>query len=267
MMKLRHIKILAFILFLLVFASCSKFQKLLKSSDFNLKYEKAVEYYEKEDYYRALSLFEDIENIFKVSEKGQRIQYYMAYCYYNQGQHLMAGYYFRNFARRFPTNIHAEECEYMTAYCLYLNSPEPSLDQEYTVKAINELQAFMNKYPNSERIEEANKLMSKLRHKLEVKSFKSAKLYYDLGDYKAAGIALQNNLKDYPDSPFREEVRFLLLKSQFLFAEKSIASKKTARYQTAINEYYALIADFPETKYLREAKRMFNDASEKIKNK
>ncbi|PKP17320.1 MAG: outer membrane protein assembly factor BamD [Bacteroidetes bacterium HGW-Bacteroidetes-21] len=266
-MKISATRILYILLISTAISSCSKFQKVMKSSDFNLKYDKAVEYYEKKDYYRAVSLFEDIENIFKASEKGQKIQYYMSYCYYNQGNHILAGHYFLNFAGRFPNNEHSEECEYMAAYCSALLSPEPSLDQTYTRQAIDEMQAFVNKYPNSTRISECNRIIGKLRYKLETKSFEAARLYFNIGDYKAATISFKNNLEEFPDSPFRENVRFLMLKSWYLYAQKSILSKQPERFQNTINEYYALIAEYPETQYLKEAQKIFADATEKITKK
>lgn len=239
----------------------------MKSSDYNEKYDAAVAYYEKEDYYRAVSLFEDIENIYKASEKGQKIQFYMSYCYYNQGNHVLAGHYFRNFAQRFPYNKHAEECEYMAAYCSAVLSPETSLDQTYTVKAIDEMQAFINKYPGSTRIEECNRIIRKLRNKLETKSFEAASLYFKIGDYKAATVAFKNSLDDYPDSPYRENIRFLLLKAWYLYAEKSVARKQQERYQNCVNEYFALVAEYPSSEYMKEAKKIYESATGKITKK
>lgn len=246
--------------------SCSKYQKLLKSNDYVLKYNKAVEYYEKKDFYRAVSLFEDLENIFKGSERGEKVYYYLAYCYYNQGDHILAGYYFQNFAYKFPLSSHKEECAFMSAYCAYLNSPDPSLDQTYTYKAIEEMQLFINKYPKSERVPQCNEIIDKLRDKLEIKAFDAAKLYFNIGEYKAAITALKINLEDYPDTRFREDIRYLILRSSYELAINSIESKRLNRFQSTVDEYYALIAEFPESKYLKEAKKIFENSTEKLKN-
>lgn len=255
-----------FISFSVILGSCSKYQKYLKSSDYALKYDKGVEYYEKKDYYRAIGLFEELENIYKGSEKAEKIQYFMAYCYYNQGDNILGGYYFKNFSERYPLSIHREECDYMSAYCSFLNSPEPSLDQAYTYKAIEEMQMFLNKYPKSTRLAECNKIVDDLRDKLEIKSFRSSKLYFDIGDYKAAIVALKNGLNDYPDTQFREEILYLTLKSSFLYAENSIIAKKTERYQNTVDEYYNLISEYPNTEYLKEAKKIFDASTNKLQN-
>lgn len=248
----------------IISTSCSEYQKLLKSSDFELKYTKAVEYYDKEDYFRALSLFEELLTMYKGTTRAEEIYYYYAYCHYNQGDHIMAGYHFSNFGKTYPNSKHKEECIYMSAYCQYLNSPEPSLDQSYTVKAIDELQLFINRFPKSERVAECNELIGKLRNKLEVKSFNNAKLYFDIKDYKAAIVSLKNSLKEFPDTKFREETLFLILKSSFVLAENSIEKKKLDRFKQAITEYYAFIDEYPESEFLKKAEDIYTAAQKNV---
>ena len=260
-------KYFSYLLIISVFfiTSCSKFQKVLKSSDYNMKYDKAVEYYQNEDYFRALSLFEEILTIYKGTSKGELIYYYYCYCNYYQDDYILAGYHFKVFALTYPFSKYKEECDYMAAYCDYLNSPEYSLDQTYTIQAITALQQFADNYPNSTRIAECNNLIDKLRYKLELKSYKNSKLYYDIGDYQAAITSIKSTLDDYPDSPFREELMYMLLQSNYYFAENSIVNKKKERYQNAVTEYYSLINEFPQTKYLDYAQKIYKDCVKELK--
>ena len=262
----KNINIALIVSISIILASCSKYQKLLKSSDYAAKYENGVKYFEKKDYFRAVGLFEELENIYKGSGKAEKIQYYMAYCYYNQGDHILASYYFKSLSNKYPFSEHREECEYMAAYCSYLNSPDPNLDQTYTYKAMEDMQLFINKFPTSSRIPECNRIIDQLRSRLETKSFNAAKLYFDIGDYKAAIIAFKNGLNDFPDTPFKEDMLYLTLKSSFLLAENSITYKKAERYQNAVDEYYTLIAEYPQTKYIKEAQRIFENSTDNLKN-
>lgn len=252
-------------LIVLIAGGCSNYQKLLKSSDYDLKYEKALEYYAKPDYYRAQQLLEELLTIFKGSKRGEEVYFYYTYCYYGQNNFILAGYHFRNFAKTYPTSKHTEECEYLAAYCYYLESPEYSLEQSNTFRAIDALQLFINKYPTSVHVEECNNLIDKLRDKLEEKSYYSARLYYDIGDYKAAIIALKIGLKDYPDTQFREDMLYLIVKSSYLLAENSIENKKMERYQAAINEYYALVDEFPKSEYVKEAEKIYDTSLKFVK--
>ena len=112
--------ILYSLLILLLFASCSKYQKILKSTDLNFKFDKAVMYYEKDDYNRALPLFEELSTAFRGSAKAEEVNYYYAYCHYSLGEYLMAAYLFETYAQTYPNGKHTEECQYMSAYCYYL---------------------------------------------------------------------------------------------------------------------------------------------------
>ncbi|NSW45017.1 MAG: outer membrane protein assembly factor BamD [Bacteroidales bacterium] len=250
----------------LVALGCSNFQKLLKSTDYNLVYNEAVKYYEKKDYFRAQSLFENLENIFKASDKADKILYYLGYCYYNQRDYIMASYYFKNVGNRYPLSPLREESDFMAAYCSYLDAPDYSLDQTYTYQAIDQMQAFINRYPKSDKIKQCNEIIDNLRAKLEKKAFEAAKLYYKTGYYQSAIIALKNSLQEFPDSRYREETLFLILKSSFIYAQNSIEEKKKERMAATINEYYTFTSEYPNSTFLNEAKKIYNQASEIVKN-
>ncbi len=258
-------KILIITLFVFLLSSCSEYQKILKSNDYNLKYKKAVEYYESGDYYRAQSLFDELVSLFKGTDKAEDILYYYADCHYQQRDYVIAAYYFDNFAKTFPYSPKTEQAVYNSAYCYYLNSPRSSLDQSDTKKAINAMQYFINKYPDSNKIDEANEIIDKLHFKLEEKSYNNARLYYKLGDYQAATIALKNSIKDFPDSKYREEILYLIVKSSFLLAEMSVPSKQGERYQNTISEYFVFIDEYPESKYLKEIEKMYIKSVSRIK--
>lgn len=245
--------------------SCSPYQKLLKSSDYNLKYEKAVEYYNNEDYYRAQTLFDEIVPIFKGTNKSEKIMYLYADCHYKQRDYILAAYYFDNYAKTFPFADSTQVAQYYAAYCYYLNSPKPSLDQSDTYKAINAMQDFINKYPKNIYVEQANNYIELLRAKLEQKAYDNARLYYKLGDYQSASIALKNNLKDFPDTQYREDILYLLVKSSFLLAENSIAEKQGERYQATIAEYYNFIDEFPQSDFTKEIEKMYTKSVNQIK--
>lgn len=262
----RPYKLTIILIITIIISSCSDFQKLLKSNDYNLVYNEAVKYYEKKDYFRAQSLFENLENIFKASDKADKILFYLGYCHYYQHNYIMASYYFKNVGNRYPLSPLREESDFMAAYCSYLDAPNYSLDQTYTIQAIDQMQAFINRYPKSDKIPQCNEIIDKLRERLERKAFENAKLYYKIGDYKAAVVALKNTLIEYPDTRFREETLFLIFKSSFIYAQNSVESKKVERMVNAINEYYTFVGEFPNSKYINEAKKIYEQATKYIKN-
>jgi len=239
--------------------SCSKYQQLLKSTDFDTKYAKGIEYYDKEDYYRALPLFEELLGLYRGTAKGAEVYYYYAYSHYGLTDYILAGYYFENYAKSFPKSKHTEECEFMNAYCNYLMSPISSLDQTNSQKAINKLQLFINKYPLSTRIEECNQLIDELWLKLETKSYDIALLYYKMEDYKGAISAFRNVLKDYPATKNKQKIMFYVFKSNYLLAINSIESKKEERLKNAIESYHNFVDMFPETEFMKEAESIYEN--------
>ena len=190
--------------------------------------------------------------------------YYYAYTNYYLEDYETAGYDFGNFASSFPSSQYAEECAYMHAYCYYLDSPDYALEQSSTMKALNELQVFIDQYPHSARVEECNKLIDKLRFKLETKDYENAKLYYHMEEYKAAYTSFRNLLKDYPATTYREESMFLTMKSAFLLGENSFEEKKSERYSYALSAYSKFLAAYPESKYKKEADKIAEDCKKRL---
>ena len=242
---------------------CSGFEKVLKSKDYEFKYKKALEYYAKKDHYRYLTLFEQLSPIYKGTMRSDTIEYYLAQGNYHQGDYLLAGHYFDKFRKTFPRSAFTEDAEFMYAYCFYMSSPRAELDQENTQAAISAFAEFIARYPNSQRMGEVNKIMHELRDKLIEKSYLSSKLYYKIGDYKAAIVAIRNSVKEFPNTKYREEQFFLILTSSYLLDDNSVPEKRRERFQSAIDEYYTFISEYPNSKYVDEAKKMY-DASMKV---
>jgi outer membrane protein assembly factor BamD len=255
-------KTLIYILFPLVLVACKGYEKLLKSSDYQLKYDKAFEYYNNNDFVRSATLFEQIVTVYRGTTKADTIQYYRAKAYYNQKDYTMAGHYFIELSKTYPKSPFADESDFMNAYCSYMLSPRPELDQASTYAAINAFSLFVMDHPKSPKILECRTLIIELNEKLVNKSYMSAKLYYDLGDYKASIIALRNSLNEFPDTKYREELMYLLLKSSYLLAKGSIESKMKDRYQATVDEYYSFVSEFPTGKFSVDAKVIYDASME-----
>ncbi len=254
-----------FLLFVLVLStSCSDYQKVLKGNDYSRKYELAKALYLKKDYQKAYPLLEELVSVKRGTSEAEDIYFYYCYCNYYLDDLISASYHFAQFAKTYPSSSRTEEMAYMNAYCYYLGSPVPSLDQSNSYKAIDEMQLFINQFPNSSRIEECNNLIDKLRVKLEIKSYELAKLYYKMSDYKAAIISMQNTLRDFPMTSYKEEFLFLIVKSNYELAENSVDSKKYERYKSSIDAYFTFIDKFATGKYAREAEIIHSKSQERL---
>ena len=250
-------------LVLLVCAACTKYEKLLSGGDYALKYSTALNLYENGSYNKAAKLFDNVAGVYRGTNKGDSAAFLQAMSHYLMKDYLLGGNYFETFYQNFPYSSFAEEAQYMAAYCTYLQSPSVELDQDMTSKSIELLKAFVSRYPASDRALKCIDLVEDLQDRLVEKSYLSAKLYFDMGEYKSAIVALTNSLADYPETGHRQELMFMVLKSKYYLALYSIQSKQIERYQDAIDEYFSYIAEFPEGGDRAEADQMY-EASRKL---
>lgn len=264
LMKMRNFTPIA-IVFVLLLSSCGDYNKIVKSTDYEFKYKKSLEYYEAGEFVRSSTLLKELLNIYRGTSRADKVYYYYAKSQFGMKDNMMAGHYFKTLVKEFPRSEYAEESQFMVGYCFYLDSPNPRLDQQVTQNAIDALQLFINLYPKSTRVEEANRLIIELRDKLVYKSYVSGKLYYDLKNYKAAVVALSSSLKDFPDTKYREELMYMLLKAKYLLAVNSVEEKKRERLSSALDEYFTFADEYPESKYMKEVEK-YHSTTTKLLN-
>lgn len=236
-------------------AGCGDYQKVLKSTDPELKWTRAQEYFSDDRCIQALPLLQELIGLFRGTERMEDVYYMYAEANLCIEDWYMARYTMRNFSKTFPTSDRAEEAEYQAALCSYRLSPGPQLDQSDTRTAMDELQLFLDRHPASDKRDTCNAMIAALRSKLETKAWAGAKLYYTTGKFQSASTALANFMAEWPVSQYSEEAQFLILKSQFLYAEQSTERRQAERYADAIESYFTFAARFPESELIREAER------------
>ena len=257
-------RIKVYILLIIAFlaSSCGEYEKLLKSTDYDLKKTKAKEYFDEGKYVRTSELLNQVLPRYRATAEAEELNWLNARCYYNMNDYIMAGSAYKVFAETYPYSQNAEEATFMTAYCDYMLSPRPELDQAYTNSAIEAFTFFLRRFPSSDKIDEAQQLIKELEDRLVEKSYINAKLYYDLEEYRAAVVALDNSLKEYPNTIYREELLFLKLESSYLFALNSVADKQQERYQATLDEYYSFVEEFPDSEFNRQVQRIYDSTAE-----
>lgn len=245
---------------LILLSSCNPTQKIIKSEDTEYKYDKAVEFYENEKYDRAMPVIEHLMPKFSYTDKGEELYFMYAMSHYKVRDYILAGYYLKKFTSKYPTSSKAEEALFLSAMCYVHESPNYSLDQTDTRNAINELQLFLNRFPNTEKKDTCNEVIDRLNLKLERKEYEKSKLYFKTENYKAAVVSIKANLEIYPNTVFKEELMYMLVKAGFLLADNSISSKKLERYEDTIKSYRNFAKSFPESDYLKELSKFENRA-------
>jgi outer membrane protein assembly factor BamD len=251
----------------IVVSSCSKFRQLQKSEDWRVKYEAGLNYYAKKDYYRSSVFFEDILPVVRGLPEGEKVEFYLAYCQFYEKTYLLASNQFKTFYETYGRSPLAEEAHFMYAFSLYTSAPAANLDQTDAIEAMDAMQVFLNKYPDSKFTGQAAEVITVSHGKLEDKGFHNAKHYLQLRSYQAAIITFENFRKNFPDSKYLEEVAYLKVVAQYELAERSFPDLQPKRFKLAIDYYQELVDGFPQSKFLKEAEKMYSVSRTKINGK
>lgn len=249
-------RFLSALLLLVLMSACSPYQKALKSENMDEKFVEGSKMYEKGKYSKAIRLFEQMAATYRGKPHAEQMYYMFAQSYYKTKQYYLAGYQFESFASGYPKSSKVEEASFLGAKCYSMLSPVYSLDQVDTFKAIDKLQTFIDNYPDSPFLPEANVTVKLLREKIEKKVFENAKQYNYVSDFKSALVALDNFIADYPGTPYKEEALFFKFDSAYKLAINSVPSKMEERLVNAKAAYSNLMKFNADNKHKSEANDM-----------
>ena len=267
-MKTRNWLILSLIL--LITASCGEYQKLLKSNDPDLKYQKAVEYYNDKKYVQAQTLFDDIATYYKGTDRSEDVLNYLSRCYIGQKMYQSAAEYYKVYIRNYPKGRYIIDARYNIAKCYYMDSPDARLDQQITRDAIEYYTQFVDLYPESDYVQQALKERDEMYDKLAQKEYLSARLYYNLGsylgnNYEACITVARNAMKKYPGSSYQEEFSWLILQSKYQQLQMSVEQRRAERLEDTLDECYSFLVEFPESKHKHHVEKIQTELKKRIK--
>jgi len=264
-----RIKLIYFLLLALVLSSCNEYNKILKSTDRDVKYTYAKKYFEEGKYSRSITLLEELITFMKGTAQAEESLYLLAQSHYNSRDYYSATEVFKTYYNTYPNGEYTEAALFYSAYGMYLDSPDPRLDQTKTYTAIAEFQKYIERYPQTERAEQAKTYLFELQEKLAHKELLAARLYLNLGNYmgnnyESAVITAREAMKNYPYSSYMEDYQITILRARYEFAQRSTLLTQPERYRMVVDEYFNYKNSFPNGKYLAEADRYYREAQEKI---
>lgn len=262
-------KILYFFVSAFLFFSCGEYNKVLKSTDIDLKYRYAKKYYEEKKYNRAYTILEDLVPILKGSSRGEESLYLLAQSYFYDKDYVTAPTYYMAYVTNYPKGEYSEICRFQAAYSYYLTSPSPQLDQTTTVKALQQFQEFTEMFPKSEKVVLAQEYMFELQEKLALKELEACRLYFNLGNYmgnnyESCVVTAREALKSYPYSVYADEYQYLIVKSRYELAMKSIAEKQPIRFRDVVDEYFNYNNMFPNGKFKKDVENYYQTALKRV---
>ena len=274
-LRLSRGALLAFVC-MLPLVSCNEYTAVLKSNDYEYRYEAAKALYADGHYRQAAELLGMLLAPLKGTSYGEESLYMLAESNMKARDYESAAMFFKKYYQAYPKGLYMELSRFNSGYALYKQTPDIRLDQTSTIEAISEYQNFLDYCPGTSLKGQAHQIIYDMQDKLVRKEYLSAKLYFDLGtymnnciyggsNYAACIVTAQNALKDYPyASPqLREDLSILVLRAKYHLARQSVEEKRLERFRDAVDEYYAFENDYPESKYMKEASSIY-EYSEKV---
>ncbi len=244
------------LLIIITLSSCSEYQKALKSEDTAVKFAKGTELYDAGKYSKANKLFAQIVPGYRGKPQAEKLMFMYSNSFYLMKDYYLSAYQFERFESAYPKSEKAEEALFLSAKSFYELSPVYSKEQKETLEALEKLQLFINKYPESQFITEVNDMVKELDYKLEKKAFEIAKQYNRITDYEASIKSFDNFLLEFPGTSFKEEAMFYRLDAAYKLTIKSTERKKEVRTNNAIAYYMAFKKSFPNSEHLSEIEAM-----------
>ncbi|MCG2793726.1 MAG: outer membrane protein assembly factor BamD [Weeksellaceae bacterium] len=247
-------KYISLLLLSVILLSCkTEMDRAMKSADKDFILKVANEKFAKKKWSDALALYDRLPNLVAGTDDAPNVVFNSAYANYYDKNYKLAANQFKNFVISFPQDTRKEEAAYLSALCYYEGSLQYNLDQSNTESAITELQNFLNDYPDSERSKNINQLVDELTYKLEFKAFENAKQYYKMGEYKAATVAFENVLEDFPATKLRPKIYDIIMKSKYELAVNSVYDLKKERLNAAASYTKRIANELPNSEYSKTA--------------
>jgi len=249
-----------------LFSSCkTEFEKLRETGDVPALLKSADKYFVEGEYLKSQTLYESVLGSIRGKAESEQAYFNYAYTQYHLQRYSLAAFYFKDFSAKFLNSPLREEAEFMKAFSNYRLSPSYRLDQTYSQKAIEEFQLFVNTYPTSDRVEECNRLIDVLRAKMQEKAYAEGELYFNLRNYESAVSSFENLLKDFPETADSEKVRYMVIRSLFLYADNSVVTKQPERYNSVTQKMGDFNKKYPKTRFSKELAEISNTTNKKLK--
>lgn len=249
-------------------SSCkSQYELLLASNDIDAKYEEAFRLYDLKKYKKAASMFESLSMLTQGMAQDDTVRYYWALSNYKYKDYSTAEANFGSFVDMYAASPFTSDARFLKLDCMFRSTYRYELDQTPTRMCIMSISEYLIEFPATDKVEPCQKMLKELNDRLDTKAFEAARLYYKMEDYIAARTAFKNILKDNADNIYREQILYYIAKSEYKYAQHSVASKQKERYMEFVDAYLNFVGEVPESAYRKEMDQLYAKAQQVIEGR
>ncbi len=177
---------------------------------------KAMKFFDKGKYVRAKDEFDYIIMTDPGSKLANESQHYKAEALFQMKEYDNAWVTFDRYVRFSNDVSKIEKSRYRICECTIYLTNSYQRDQKQTNRALDQLQMFIEDFPKSELVQDADKAIVKLRIKLAEKDFEVGRLYLKLEEYESALIYFRSVLNNYYDTDVADDARIGIIFTHIL---------------------------------------------------
>jgi len=213
-------------------------------------YNRAKEYFDNGKYSKVIEMLNELR--YSPSVWADDAHLLTAKAYIESGQPSLATAELKWLVNQYSQSELVEEASFLLGNAYRLASPRAELDQEYTRKAIDAYNDFLDSYPMSSFADSADAGIKLCREKLAHKQYLSAELYYKTKKDSAAIIYINDIRTKYVDTNWR-------LWADYLEAKIRIRQDNLERAKLLLQN---ILANNPDEKLRKKSQKLLSKCSD-----
>ena len=198
---------------------------------YKTRFNDGLAFFEEEKYVKASQQFNIIVERASHTDLGDDALFFLAESYFLNEDYDLALIEFEKLVSRMGFSPYIEKSRWRICETLMLLSPNFYHDQDSSIKAITQIQEFLDDFPNSEYSKDADKLINELRTRLAEKNMETGKLYIKLKAYDSAITSYEIVVNEYYDTKFFNDANMEIIRCLVLLKKSDEAKQFLANLE------------------------------------
>tara|TARA_B100000965_G_scaffold138554_1_gene115331 strand:- start:60 stop:803 length:744 start_codon:yes stop_codon:yes gene_type:complete len=192
---------------------------------YKTRFDDGLAFFEEEKYVKSSQQFNIIVERASHTDLGDDALFFLAESYFLNEDYDLALIEFEKLVSRMGFSPYIEKSRWRICETLMLLSPNFYHDQDSSLKAITQIQEFLDDFPNSEYSKDADKLINELRTRLAEKNMETGKLYIKLKAYDSAMTSYEVVVNEYYDTKFFNDANMEIIRCLVLLNKSDEAKQ------------------------------------------
>jgi outer membrane protein assembly factor BamD len=211
------------IIALLIITGCGISNPFNDDVSYKERFDEGLRFFEEEKYVKSSQQFNIIVQRASHTDLGDDALFFLAESYFKNKDYDLALIEYEKLVSRMGFSPYIEKSRWRICESLTYLSPNYYHDQESSLKALSQIQEFIDDFPSSDFSKDASLLLNSLRERLAMKAMETGKLYVKLKAYDSAIVSYKNVINQYYDTVFFKDANLEIIKCYMLLGQQDNA--------------------------------------------